>query len=516
MAAFIDMSTMHHTIQDALDELCAPRIHRSDRERALATLEEVLVTACVPNDDTRLTAFLALQDTFECNIPSRVISWLATTTPRLESLLYKSAKDGSRDADAAILGKHAAQALSLVQGIALSHASSKRWLSRRYPLQVLLDLLLVSRHLPSPPSEDVPSTSRSVSGGRESLDSSTPATSLSSAVVDTLLCILVDSSPGIRAFEDANGCQVVVKILKRAGTPREVRMKCLEFLTFYLMDETSTTQPGSQSPPFVSVTPNPRELVSGLPRHSSAFREVPFTPSHSHTRSLASLSSKVRTSSSSSESGSTGTSSSSSSFSSMSSATSVESYGSLESSTPTQTGNESKPRMTIPTTPYVQHLKHNLDPALQTPTRKPGINGATPRIPNSRSHNRGQSLGVDLPTRQAPSRGAPPETPRSSTYIDTDAFGSPVMSPVSTPIAGPGQRARGLTLSSIASSSVSSTGSASSRTSEEMVRPAESRYSAGSAELRTTEEKKALLGSMLSNVDALVEGVRKAGIWGLA
>lgn len=34
-------------------------------------------------------------------------------------------------------------------------------------------------------------------------------------------------------------------------------------------------------------------------------------------------------------------------------------------------------------------------------------------------------------------------------------------------------------------------------------------------ERRTTEEKKELLGTMLGNVDALVEGVRKAGIWGL-
>lgn len=32
---------------------------------------------------------------------------------------------------------------------------------------------------------------------------------------------------------------------------------------------------------------------------------------------------------------------------------------------------------------------------------------------------------------------------------------------------------------------------------------------------RTMEEKKEILGSMLGNVDALVEGVRKAGIWGL-
>ena len=37
----------------------------------------------------------------------------------------------------------------------------------------------------------------------------------------------------------------------------------------------------------------------------------------------------------------------------------------------------------------------------------------------------------------------------------------------------------------------------------------------GQEKWRTTEEKKELLGTMLGNVDALVEGVRKAGIWGL-
>jgi len=46
---------------------------------------------------------------------------------------------------------------------------------------------------------------------------------LSSVVLDTLLCVLVDSSPALRAFEESNGVQAVVKILKRAGTPREVR-----------------------------------------------------------------------------------------------------------------------------------------------------------------------------------------------------------------------------------------------------------------------------------------------------
>lgn len=38
---------------------------------------------------------------------------------------------------------------------------------------------------------------------------------------------------------------------------------------------------------------------------------------------------------------------------------------------------------------------------------------------------------------------------------------------------------------------------------------------ASASKWKTTEEKKELLGTMLGNVDALVEGVRKAGIWGL-
>lgn len=65
---------------------------------------------------------------------------------------------------------------------------------------MLLDLLLISRHVPS---------------------SSQPH--LSSIVLDTLLCILVDAPNSLRSFENVNGVQLVVKILKRAGTPREVR-----------------------------------------------------------------------------------------------------------------------------------------------------------------------------------------------------------------------------------------------------------------------------------------------------
>jgi hypothetical protein len=123
--------------------------------------------------------------------------------------------------------------------------------------QILLDLLITSRHVPSPSLEPDFSSSSS-----SSTQYTPPA--LSSVVLDTLLCVLVDSSSALRAFEDAAGVKCVVKILKRAGTPKEVRlvafsklsyqiipalmilfsMKCLEFLYFYLLDEDPTSSPG--------------------------------------------------------------------------------------------------------------------------------------------------------------------------------------------------------------------------------------------------------------------------------
>lgn len=104
-----------------------------------------------------------------------------------------------------------------MQGLVLNHPSSKAFVGRKWSLevhpfhldyksrladtvtQILLDLLLTSRYLCA----------------------SCPT--LSSTIIDTLLCVLVDNSSGLRAFEDVNGLQAVVKILKRAGTPREVR-----------------------------------------------------------------------------------------------------------------------------------------------------------------------------------------------------------------------------------------------------------------------------------------------------
>ena len=127
--------------------------------------------------------------------------------------------------------------MAIIQGVALGHKASKHFLGRRYPLEVsfdlhhfgsyqyfakvLLDLLLVSRHLnPATSSASTPTSPKAATPGPASPPAEIP---LASVVIDTMLCILVDSVPALRVFEELNGVQVVVKILKRAGTPREVR-----------------------------------------------------------------------------------------------------------------------------------------------------------------------------------------------------------------------------------------------------------------------------------------------------
>jgi hypothetical protein len=79
-------------------------------------------------------------------------------------------------------------------------------------MQVMIELLLVSRHVSALPLGTI--TNTAPNGARSDL---------TSVVLDTLLCILVDAPCALREFEEAGGVQVVVKILRRAGTPRQAR-----------------------------------------------------------------------------------------------------------------------------------------------------------------------------------------------------------------------------------------------------------------------------------------------------
>ncbi|KAJ3504652.1 hypothetical protein NLJ89_g7825 [Agrocybe chaxingu] len=583
--AFEDvMNAMRESVQESLDELTSPRSSFKTKTKALQNLERHLATACcsTTNDSEARDSFLALQHTFE--LPVHLLSWITLSTQRLEGLTTKTAVEG---ADVDELAAQFSLSLSLLQGIALNHEPSKRYLGRRRAVEVLLDLLLASRHLASP--------SDNAESQRSSKSIPNPP-HLTSIVLDTLLCILVDSTPALRTFEETNGVQAVVKILKRAGTPREVRMKCLEFLYFYLLDETPTT---TSAPSTSSTTPQPSKATQLTPPPTAPttpirpakpyFSGAPMRPSNSSrygssTFAFSSSSGGISVSGSSSGSGSTapfehnssrstsnsstksvGSFSSISSNASSSSGTSVS--GGSRSGSPSIGGQENikeKERVVSPVfmesikvlpkspvkrmgTPFgaghghghsrsqSQHqhqLQHNATPPNSPPLGSPSSNAPSgvstgnkfPQLqPRSMMMLRKEVDYVPLSPKKLPSlsgalaegnsNGRRPSalghhkslsmssTSSSDSPFRASRFGSGATSP---PPSEGGHGRRGVGKSA----------------SEPLVleRQAEKEDNGDDGKVsrwKTTEEKKELLGTMLGNVDALVEGVRKAGIWGL-
>ncbi|KAI0034092.1 cell division protein Cdc14 [Vararia minispora EC-137] len=242
-------TNMQSLIEDSLDSLVSARSIINRRTQALDDLEQLVARIFASTaEPASFELFNLLQDTFECNIPSRLIDWISSASLRLDHLLSRGVSDCDKGTEAAALSAQLIQALSLVQGVSLIHNRSKDFLGRKYSLEVLVDLLWVSRHsgvAQASPASSNPSTPSSKT-------KSTP-TGLASAVLDTLLCVLVDSSSALRVFERASGVQTVVKLLKRPNALREVKMKCLEFLYFYLLDE--TTQPAAALQSVLPPTP---------------------------------------------------------------------------------------------------------------------------------------------------------------------------------------------------------------------------------------------------------------------
>ena len=61
---------------------------------------------------------------------------------------------------------------------------------------------------------------------------------IQSATLLTLVVALIDTPQNTRAFEQLDGLLTVTSIFKSRSTSREVKLKLVEFLYFYLMPET--------------------------------------------------------------------------------------------------------------------------------------------------------------------------------------------------------------------------------------------------------------------------------------
>ncbi|KAJ6560165.1 cell division control protein 14, SIN component-domain-containing protein [Mycena capillaripes] len=459
---------LRRSLEDTLDDLSSPRTSNDVKTQALRTLEKLLAAVFVPKSSTEdLDYFLALQYTFECNVPSRILGWIASSTFRLDLLTNKGTIDPEAEPEVMTLTSQLALALSIIQGVCLTHVPTKAYLGRRYALEVLLDLFLSSRHLSS-----TPFAAANLSGSPVKPAPGAPLP-LASVILDTLLCILVDSSPALRVFEACHGVHAVVKILKRAGTPREVRMKCLEFLYFYLLDETTS------SLPVTTPTPTPAPTAPSTPMQPSKKPFITGTPARPISR-YGSSTYSLTSSSFANSSSFTATSSSSSSSSSESGSRSTS--GSSTSSFSSTSSNA----------------------------------GSTPRSPKKPSSVAGKRTST--PTPAQPQTPGPRLQPRALLMLRKDLDFVP-LSPKRAVVVGedgaPLGQARTAGVARTRSRLVSDEEDSACENEEVKMEYEEQEERRGEQEARTTDEKKKLLATMLGNVEALVEGVRKAGIWGL-
>jgi hypothetical protein len=116
--------------------------------------------------------------------------------------------------------------LDLIQGALLLHPPSRTLFAREIYMNLLLDLL-----------DPI----------------NCPA--IQSATLLTLVTALLDCPANTRTFEDLDGLLTVTSLFKQRATSREVKLKLVEFLYFYLMPETPILGPGA-SPPGLQRSPS--------------------------------------------------------------------------------------------------------------------------------------------------------------------------------------------------------------------------------------------------------------------
>ena len=80
---------------------------------------------------------------------------------------------------------------------------------------------------------------------------------------------LIEAPQNARTFENLDGLLTVTSLFKSRGTSRDVKVKLVEFLYFYLMPETPSI-PGAGGAPAILQQRSPSKLAKALATSSSS------------------------------------------------------------------------------------------------------------------------------------------------------------------------------------------------------------------------------------------------------
>ncbi|EED21545.1 cell division control protein 14 [Talaromyces stipitatus ATCC 10500] len=161
------------------------------------------------SDDPAFREFFKLQEGFQWNVAIRLVTCL-------EHLLGRGTNGAN---DLLIIST-----LDLIQGVLLLHPPSRALFAREIYMNILLDLL-----------DPI----------------NCPA--IQSSTLLTLVTALLDQPANTRTFEALDGLLTVTSLFKMRATSREVKLKLVEFLYFYLMPEMPTIPTVAASAPNTAV-----------------------------------------------------------------------------------------------------------------------------------------------------------------------------------------------------------------------------------------------------------------------
>ncbi|KAJ9601952.1 hypothetical protein H2200_013511 [Cladophialophora chaetospira] len=195
-------------VEGLLAQMCLSKTNPANKRQSMLLLGASTASpkskklAELPSDPA-FREFFKLQQSFQWNLAMRLVSCL-------ERLLGKESNGTN---DLLII-----QTLDLIQGVLLLHPPSRALFSQEIYMNLFLDLLDPSN---------------------------CPA--IQSSTIMALVTSLLDQPPNTRTFEAIDGLLVITSLFKSRSTSREVKLKLVEFLYFYLMPETPAPKMSSST-----------------------------------------------------------------------------------------------------------------------------------------------------------------------------------------------------------------------------------------------------------------------------
>ncbi|QIW95489.1 hypothetical protein AMS68_001007 [Peltaster fructicola] len=216
-------------IDGLLSQICLAKA-RSPSKRKSSALQDksqlVLRQLHELSADPAFAEFFRIQDSFQWNIASQIIS-------TLEALLSMISTSHT---DIVILS-----ALDVLQGVLLLHPPSRSLFNREPSMNLLLDLL----------------------------DSANPPKIQSQAIL-VLVTALLDNPRNTRTFEEIDGLLCVTSVFKSRTSTKEVKMRTLEFLYFYLMPEVPVKMSSAPNTAVMGRNPGKEDHP---PRHAHTYSQ---------------------------------------------------------------------------------------------------------------------------------------------------------------------------------------------------------------------------------------------------